>query len=187
MTVSNPPDAPPLTLPPAATLNAPPNAPHPDSQEALQHGRHRVAQELETIHLDPRRTSEDRSLRSPTLRAHVAQRSHEGIQRRPSRASTAPDIGEAEDTDTRRPAVRGQVRWCGPIAKFWQTQIDIVIEDGDHRDYLGKSPFQGTCLSYINKTSSRAHFPRLPPYLPRTSHDRRHYSPAIPPTALNES
>jgi len=116
MTESNPPGATPLDLPPAA-LKAPSNAPHPDSEEALQYGRHRVAQELDTIYPEP----------PPTLRARGTQNSAGRLSRRPSGTSTAADPAEAEGERARSPgAGGGQTKWLyGPVAKFWRTQISV--------------------------------------------------------------
>ena len=133
MTDSNPHDAPPLTLPRAA-LSAHSEPAHPDSEEALQYGRHRVAQELKTIHPDEPCVTSASSLRSRTQSPTV------GLQQRPSRTSTAGDTPESEgENAASQNARRKTKRWYEPVANFWKTHVSIVIEDGDPRDYLGKS------------------------------------------------
>jgi hypothetical protein len=142
MTDSNPFNAPPLSLP-AAALNAPSRTAHPDSEEVLQYGRHRVAQELETRHVDNHCDASTSSLRPPTLRARGTHSLTADLRRRQSGASPATDASEPEGEYARTSIALGNVRrwtkrWYGPTATFWKTQVNVVVEDGDHRDYLGR-------------------------------------------------
>ncbi|KAF2682535.1 hypothetical protein K458DRAFT_444171 [Lentithecium fluviatile CBS 122367] len=153
MTDSDPPPATPLALPPA-TLNAPCRAPHPDSEEAVQSNRHRIAQELDTIHLDGPRTAGNCSLPSPTIRARGSRSSGGGLQRHNSRASTATDtVGNGGGDERSLRLSRRAQHWHDPVVKFWTTQVSITIEDGDPRDYLA---LERTFLAYLRTSLALA-------------------------------
>lgn len=152
-----PPHAPPLTLPPAV-LHSTSSRPHPDSEEAVREERHRTAKELEpfgisgtskpisTQHLSP---NEPRARHSPTLRSRGASaRSsprYGGRSYCPSLAPTAVDSEGPDVHDVRRYRLTRQVpHWYDPVAKFWTSQVSITIDEGSHRDHLGKRILGGT-------------------------------------------
>jgi hypothetical protein len=109
---------------PSAVLNAPTHRePHVDSEEAVQHERHRIARELNPIqYLEisrqsseaPPTTLSDASLRSRNASLQEPVNSHESLR---SSKSTP--------------------HWYDSITGFWNTHISITIEEGAHRDHLG--------------------------------------------------
>lgn len=136
MSESIPPMPPPLDLPPA-TLNAPSKAVHPDSAEALQYGRHRVAQELDLI--SPGVLRSTGTVSRTSLRTRGPQSSAWGPQRRPSSASTAADTTGTNQSESRSRDKRARTPWYALVTKFWTTEISVTVDDGDPRDYLGKT------------------------------------------------
>jgi hypothetical protein len=114
---------PPLEFHPA-TLNAhTQREPHVDSEEAVQHERHRIARELDPIqYLEisrqsseaPPTTLSDASLRLCNDSLQEPVNSHESL-----RSSTSTP------------------HWYDSITGFWNTHISITIDEGAHRDHLG--------------------------------------------------
>jgi hypothetical protein len=163
---------PPRVTPPLATLNTLVKALHPDSEEALQYERHRSAQELDTILVDTSPTG-DNSFRSRSLQSSSGR----------SRASTAADTHRTHPED--ETWLRPLLRQCNPMVKFWTTHVSIAIEDGAHRDHLGKPLQTKFRLQKTDKISSRAYLPRLSAHLSSPSHDRRNHSTTFPPPTLH--
>ncbi|KAH6637972.1 hypothetical protein C7974DRAFT_151644 [Boeremia exigua] len=124
---------------------------HPDSEEAVQIERQRVAQEL-----GPYERRE-----SSRITSHEASR-HDGpllqtcrISNRSSTASNAllQSRGPLDIYATARPdAPRSQgssVRerhWYSPIVEFWTTHVSLTIDGGAHRDHLA---LERTFLGYL--------------------------------------
>jgi hypothetical protein len=147
----------PLTLPPA-TLHFPLSS-HPDSDEHRQKDKHRTARELEPLSpsqisqaaSSPSHNAEQRSpnipLRppytyptyprnsfgSPFLRARA--------QRRQSGSITTASDDEWEAAATQNRLRRQTPHWYDGIVKWWNTQICVTIDEGQHRDHLGRWGF----------------------------------------------
>ncbi|KAF2874958.1 hypothetical protein BDV95DRAFT_486737 [Massariosphaeria phaeospora] len=141
----------PHALPPAALhFNASP--PHPDSEESRQNGRHRTAQELESLHGLQRDLG-----RSPTIRSRGTSRgsSHRpGVHRSISNISTAQDSQGPDAHNAPRYRLRRQApHWYDPMVNFWATQISVAIDDGAHRDHLA---LERTFLGYLRTSLALA-------------------------------
>ncbi|CAO2657038.1 Nn.00g058410.m01.CDS01 [Neocucurbitaria sp. VM-36] len=157
MNDSDPAQATPLELPPAA-LNAHTGAQaHHDSEEAVQYERRRISRELEPI---VRRTSARPSTNSPrqsqatpsaaSLHSHYASTSIEHLRRHASAvsgASTQPDNSGASEVG--RHSSRSSVKiphWYDPIVVFWTRHICPTIDEGTFRDHLA---LERTFLGYL--------------------------------------
>ncbi|CAI6279865.1 unnamed protein product [Periconia digitata] len=134
MDASYPPQASPLALPPGY-LDAPSVASHPDSEEATQHERHPIAQELDTIRGRAAATSD--AIISSTETTYI------------------PDNQSQEQ--------QCEGRWQLPhrslpvqynrFVKFWTTHVDITIDEGAHRDHLA---LERTFLGYLRTSLALA-------------------------------
>ncbi|KAF2013325.1 hypothetical protein BU24DRAFT_234965 [Aaosphaeria arxii CBS 175.79] len=139
-----------LGLPPSGLSTA--QEPHPDSEEFVRHERRRVASELDTIQ------SPNASLANPSrepsttpsyqhyqdTRSRGSDRNPSTIWRRTATPSasditTIPDSEGPEANDTRRYRLQRQAtHWYDPVVRIWTSQISITIDEGSHRDHLGK-------------------------------------------------
>ncbi|EUC32366.1 hypothetical protein COCCADRAFT_37672 [Bipolaris zeicola 26-R-13] len=136
-------DPPPPRAPPIPPLNIPSAAlhihscardeQHPDSEVAIRHERQRVAKELEPV----------RRKRAAT--PSEANTEHDPRDELSRYASTqADDVPqEMEDHNATTPC---KTRFYDPIAKFWRTQISLVMEEGSLRDHLA---LERTFLGYL--------------------------------------
>lgn len=120
-----------LSLPPsaAADLNAPAPLPHHDSEEFVRSDRHRTAQELE----DLRENGTEAALATASIRESSREgtggspHTHgPGLDRQPSQANTGTDLQ------------RQSLRWYDGILSFWRRNVCVTIEEGAHRDHLGR-------------------------------------------------
>jgi hypothetical protein len=147
---SSPSQAPPLSLPPAF-LHGDADALHPDSEEFVRGESHRTAKELDPIYEPGASTSRSKhpkapsAFRSPSLRSRGVVSAHSspyhgGIPYPSSEAPTAQDSEGPEAHDARRYRLRRQVpRWYDPIVRFWTRHVSVTIDEGSHRDHLGRS------------------------------------------------
>lgn len=143
-----PPQAPPLRLPPAVLHNhVPQPQPHPDSEESVQRERHRTSRELEPIReFSAIKTSSSEhhpsphapQARAPSMRSRGTLQldsPHYG----PSQISTAPDSDGPDAGDARRYRLQRQApRWHDSVVRFWTGQVSVTIDEGSHRDHLGR-------------------------------------------------
>ena len=128
---------------------------HPDSEEAVQIERQRVARELEPFghRLTSRTTSHASSHDHSRTRqtSHVTSTvSNPPLQDRDSLesyATTERDRARSQGSSMR------EVHWYGPVVKFWTTNVryvlnmqcqpnpltqhSLTIDEGAHRDHLG--------------------------------------------------
>jgi hypothetical protein len=134
---------------PSAALHGPNREPHVDSEEAVQYERRRVSRELNTIHphesgkrsLEALHDSESQTSLRSRIAAGTA--SHEHLRRQSSAASDPSILADVQGSSegggrTARLSIR-ESHWHDPITKFWSTNISITIDEGAHRDHLGKT------------------------------------------------
>ncbi|OAL07491.1 hypothetical protein IQ06DRAFT_300093 [Phaeosphaeriaceae sp. SRC1lsM3a] len=148
-----------LDLPSAALHARTHREPHVDSEEAVQYERERISRELDEVYPSgaSRQGSEVKngspsfaSLRSRN--ASLPNSAASGDQLRLS-------LSAASRADTGSDAVVGSVRgegdtqsspheshWYTSSKKFWDTHVNITIEEGAHRDHLA---LERTFLGYL--------------------------------------
>jgi hypothetical protein len=148
---SDPPPAPLLVLPPAFLHGRAVDVLHPDSEEFVRGEAHRTAKELDPI-FEPGASTDVTSkhprgpsaFRSPSLRARGGSAHsppyHGALSRIPSsQAPTIPDSEGPDGHDARRYRLRRQIpHWYDPVVRFWKRHISVTIDEGSHRDHLGK-------------------------------------------------
>ncbi|KAF1932323.1 uncharacterized protein M421DRAFT_289262 [Didymella exigua CBS 183.55] len=118
---------------------------HPDSEEAVQIERQRVAQELEPFSYQKKSRATSYAARQP----------HDGPSRTrqtlhtSSTASNAPlrdRVSLESRVTTQSNATRSQsnsiraIYWYSKVVRFWTTHVSLTIDDGAHRDHLGIDP-----------------------------------------------
>lgn len=123
--------------------------PHVDSEERVQYERQRIARELEPIHnrddSQVRHVSEASfaSLRSRNSSLQDSAASRRRLQHPDSTISDASiqsDQRRASGSVGRSTQTPVPPRWYHCISKLWTTHVSVTIDDGAHRDHLGKYP-----------------------------------------------
>ncbi|KAF1959170.1 hypothetical protein CC80DRAFT_406882 [Byssothecium circinans] len=72
----------------------------------------------------------------------------------PSEISTASDSLGPDENNSRRLRLKRQVpHWCDPLVKFWNTQVNVIIDEGAHRDHLA---LERTFLAYLRTSLALA-------------------------------
>jgi hypothetical protein len=128
---------------------------HPDSEEAVQIERQRVAQELGPFgHRLKSRTTSHASSHVPSQTRQTSDISStasnvplQDCDSLESYATTQPDVTRSQGSSIR------EIRWYSPVVKFWTTHVryvfrvilptylltrnSLTIDEGAHRDHLG--------------------------------------------------
>ncbi|KAF9699464.1 hypothetical protein EKO04_002257 [Ascochyta lentis] len=124
---------------------------HPDSEEAVQIERKRVAQELQPFEYHglsiatPHVSSEhlDASIRARQTSNRNSTASNAPLQDRESLesyATTQPDVPCSTSSSLR------EKHWYSSVVKFWTTHVSLTIDEGAHRDHLA---LERTFLGYL--------------------------------------
>lgn len=177
---------------------------HPDSEEAVQIERQRVARELEPF--GPRFTSRATSHASSHGHSRTRQTSHISAT-----ASNAPlqDRDTLESYAAAQPdAIRSQgssvreVHWYSPVVNFWTTHVryvvnmqcqlnpltqhSLTIDEGAHRDHLGTILSCLLLLLPLTPSSPRKNLPWLSANISYSGYDGCHNRTALSDTACVE-
>lgn len=122
----SPPEGTPLSLPSDAAhaLNAPEPL-HPDSEEFLRNDRFRTSHELVWARGAQPVASRSDARSSPYLRGSGPD----------SQANTPTDSPEPIEQRSRKTK---SLHWFDGITKIWTRHVSVTIDEGAHRDHLGK-------------------------------------------------
>jgi hypothetical protein len=153
-----------LDLPSAAFYAPTYREPHVDSIEAVQYEQRRISRELEPVsRVEATRqssTSLPSNLSHASLRSRNASPQASIVPHRDLRQyglSLSDTSTHQHENENPRGSTRSSIkrrRWYFPITKFWNTHVSITIDEGAHRDHLGKSILPHTFYDRLLTTNS---------------------------------